>query len=1047
MGLNFDLPFDVARFCKRWDGWVLNDSFPDDENTLLSDGRGSIIKVSASTPNPYGQFKIRANVIRARLANHGDAAGFVNTFTAKGLPLAGFEIAENGEYSGGWLAGGAGFVQVYLTYSSPETLRARIRQSLEDLPWLPLKGLPYEPQPTLRKLKQKLRSGLAPLEDLRDEILDGLADDEEPYLSVYDLEMLASAGPDFHPMLKMIIDYVLEHPDQFYGDDFFASLPMLLLPHGLDDEALLHKALARAEDRANTTSSLLSLAEAFHDDVARSKIMRRALSAASDWYDLGHIVGQIVKENECDRSLWGDVQSVLNQKLGDEQFGAHSNPVSVFAAAMKRGFVSGDDVLSFAHRCIEERLAAPLRVEQALRFLDVDADEGAYFERLEELRHRAMTEAEAEATATSDDELMELYEYLKNDLEDEQRANEFAERHREVVEAHQSGVAHREAESRELDNICKCAVLVAAGDGEISSKESEEVGKIKTFVRMLRWNREAIFTLQRTSDIEAARKVRAGTVLLHEPVLSEPPFARAVLEDLAGISSPDEVLALLRLYASRVTDEFDRRLALWAAEEVAASDGFEDGEKKLLAVFAAEWEIDLAENRRFFKNVVYPAIDDQFEFTSVDDEGAAGAARELDAVVAEGGEQAEALQTLMEAVGVDSFDELARALPGDEDEAEIIEDTEPPAIFEVLLEKGDWQAVRKAAENGVDVNEVMNLQGLQDLSILILCAEQGDLETLTALIAAGADVNHKIGNIDYAGGFQDPLTASLQGNRMDHFDYLLEMGAHPDPYADSEAGWTPLTMAVQHENVDALKTLLSRGADPNTAQADGANAFKLLGFMDSAAARQCMRLLLAAGIDANRTDGEGFATIHNAACNAAVETMQLIVEEARVPVDFPIKKFRGAHYHTAINRALAWGNGAVAHYLFQQGASLKERAGARPSITAIFSGAAGAIDGQLEEPLEWLQKAIEARAEMTAEDLVALFRIIGESDDASFDGWAAEFLDRLLEAADLSATEIEKLDTDELEQTLEVAVESAPKTTETFLRKLSARGFDLEAVL
>src|SRR4051794_6732475 len=113
------------------------------------------------------------------------------------------------------------------------------------------------------------------------------------------------------------------------------------------------------------------------------------------------------------------------------------------------------------------------------------------------------------------------------------------------------------------------------------------------------------------------------------------------------------------------------------------------------------------------------------------------------------------------------------------------------------------------------------------LAAMHLAARQGELESVKALIDAGADVNQR--------GAGDPVTPMLIATMNGHFDlanYLLDKGANPNLaqgngvtplYAALNCQWSdkalypqPRAYEQQHASyLDFMKALLEKGADPN----------------------------------------------------------------------------------------------------------------------------------------------------------------------------------------------------------------------------------------
>ena len=108
------------------------------------------------------------------------------------------------------------------------------------------------------------------------------------------------------------------------------------------------------------------------------------------------------------------------------------------------------------------------------------------------------------------------------------------------------------------------------------------------------------------------------------------------------------------------------------------------------------------------------------------------------------------------------------------------------------------------------------------LTALHLAVREGDLETVKALVEAGADVN-QVSEYGWS-----PLLVATQNRYYRIGEYLLEQGA--DPNIADEGGWTPLYIATDNRNIEGgdypvrkpdmdhleyIKLLLEAGADPN----------------------------------------------------------------------------------------------------------------------------------------------------------------------------------------------------------------------------------------
>ncbi|GEM_PF-5791075 len=117
-----------------------------------------------------------------------------------------------------------------------------------------------------------------------------------------------------------------------------------------------------------------------------------------------------------------------------------------------------------------------------------------------------------------------------------------------------------------------------------------------------------------------------------------------------------------------------------------------------------------------------------------------------------------------------------------------------------LCRKGDLKAVKKALENGANVNAWEE----KGRTVLIEAAKKGNLELVQLLIRFNADVNAK----DDKG-----ITALMEASRHGYLftaEALIRAGA--DVNATTHSGWTALMQAVKFGHPQTAAALLDNGA-------------------------------------------------------------------------------------------------------------------------------------------------------------------------------------------------------------------------------------------
>jgi uncharacterized protein len=229
------------------------------------------------------------------------------------------------------------------------------------------------------------------------------------------------------------------------------------------------------------------------------------------------------------------------------------------------------------------------------------------------------------------------------------------------------------------------------------------------------------------------------------------------------------------------------------------------------------------------------------------------------------------------------------------------------------------------------------------VTALILATRQGNVDAVKALVESGADINKPSG---------DGSTAMLVAIQNGHYDvarYLVEKGA--DINKANQKGWTPLYLAVKHRNletgtipvpnqnqasdfikllldrdvdvnarvkanteirngqratwfneagattfvraalcgdIEMMRLLLAKGADPMIATEDGTTALMaaagvgysegFIHYRSKEESVEAVKFLLELGANVNAQNEGGLSALHGAAHRAALEEIKILVE-------------------------------------------------------------------------------------------------------------------------------------------------------------------------
>jgi ankyrin repeat protein len=287
-----------------------------------------------------------------------------------------------------------------------------------------------------------------------------------------------------------------------------------------------------------------------------------------------------------------------------------------------------------------------------------------------------------------------------------------------------------------------------------------------------------------------------------------------------------------------------------------------------------------------------------------------------------------------------------------------------PQVVQALLERGADVRARSREYTQTVTSEVTQRAGREELNYtvqrggmtaLLFAARSGDAESVRLLVAAGADANEALPD-----GSAALIVAAHSGHRLAAMA-LLEKGANPN---DAAVGYTALHAAVLRADVELMKALLARGADPNAPITKGtpvrrnSQDFELPNTLIGAtpytlAAKylepEIMRALAAAGADTRRpmkdgatplmaavgmgivapaqdekrgTDRRGLAILDGGIVEPESRVLDTVITALTLGIDLEAVNPSG---ETALHIASAQGYESVVRALAERGANLNAR--------------------------------------------------------------------------------------------------------------------------
>lgn len=421
-----------------------------------------------------------------------------------------------------------------------------------------------------------------------------------------------------------------------------------------------------------------------------------------------------------------------------------------------------------------------------------------------------------------------------------------------------------------INEICRCAFLVAYADGGLSDEEESGLGEARGQCRQFIEAREATEYLEETNDIEQARTMFDSEMpLVHDVSCMFTTYLNETQDAISTLNDFDGYLELVDTQAAKVTDRYFQFVTVFIAELVASADGsLSPSEREIRDRLFTSWEVTREDYEYWYAKyaaaIVFGSPFNETikieDFDNVKDEP-----------------EVDISALLSEVFGVDSIEELTELLKDHEPEQE--DTSSLPDIYQAILE-GDTKLLLESLEAGADPNQKIEISGIEGLTPLMIVAERANLEMVTVLTEYGANINDVTDERGYT-----PLVWAIKGKNEDIAEFLIENGANVEPFADREADYSPLSMAAFHHLVGIAKTLLAKGANPNWRDPKGNVPLKQAsGAANSDDAIELIKLLLENKADPNLHDDEGFYPIHSAIDHHNVRVTELFLQNG-VPID------------------------------------------------------------------------------------------------------------------------------------------------------------------
>lgn len=195
-----------------------------------------------------------------------------------------------------------------------------------------------------------------------------------------------------------------------------------------------------------------------------------------------------------------------------------------------------------------------------------------------------------------------------------------------------------------------------------------------------------------------------------------------------------------------------------------------------------------------------------------------------------------------------------------------------------------------------------------DGTALIIACKEGHYDVVEYLLSIGADLNEK-DCVD-----QSPLSVATWHENIKLMDLLIENGANPNI---KRLCYTPLFDAAYSGRIDAIRTLLTAGADPNV-RCDGYDTSLMVAAREGYA--DIVKELINAGI--KKTIKGNKLSLNLAAENGHLDVVKILIEDLNLKPDpNPVKGEYTSE--SPLQLAVKNGHNEVAAYLLSRDADIE----------------------------------------------------------------------------------------------------------------------------